>query len=151
MIYLTDTIAQHLNLSCGLETTIAGTESQFMLGYENKKQWSAGSFYQAKMMMKPFTIESSNTSTSWYGIYLNAPMIRTQKVSVYAQLRTGLVDQKFIVLVPSLETKMKLTKSISATVGSSFRHTYPAFLLRLNVSLFNHQTDLKSPQTEVKI
>ena len=151
MFFLTDTIGQHLTVSGGLERTVAGTESQIMLGYENRKEFSFGPFYQSKIMMKPFTIENGSVSTSWYGIYLNAPLVRTQKVSVYAQLRTGLADQKFIKLVPSLETKMKLTKVFSITIGSSFRHTYPAFLLRLNISLFNHRSDLKSPQTEVKI
>lgn len=149
MICLEEVKGQHLTSSCGLERTVSATESQFTVGYETKRQWAIGTFYQAAIAMKPFRIENSSGDNSWYGLYLNAPLVRSQKISFYAQLRTGLVDRKFIVCVPSLETRMQLMKGLSATVGASFRHTYPAFLLKLHIGLFNNEVHKRS-QTAFK-
>ncbi len=149
MICLEEVRGQHLTASCGLERTVSATESQFTLGYETRRQWAIGTFYQTAITMKPFKIENGNNDASWYGFYLNAPLVRSQKISFYAQLRTGLVDTKFVVFVPSLETKMQLMKGLSATVGGSFRHTYPAFLLKLHIGLFNNKVHRRS-QTAFK-
>ncbi len=144
ILHINNAIGQNAIASVGLERTVAGTESQFAMGYENKKEWSLGVFYQTKITLKPFEMQKANSSASWYGIYLSAPLVRFTKISLYAQMRTGLVENQFIVFVPSLETKVRLTQRFSVTVGSSFRHTYPAFLLKANVSLFKSQVHKRS-------
>ncbi len=149
MLFLTDVVGQHLTSSCGLERTVSATEVQFTVGYETRRQWAIGTFYQSAITMKPFMIESNNSNASWYGLYLNAPLVRSQKIGFYAQLRTGIVDTKFIVLVPSLETRVQLAKGLSLIVGGSFRHTYPALLLKLQIGLFNNEVHRKS-QTAFK-
>lgn len=147
MICLAQAKGQHLTSSCGLERTVSATESQFTLGYETRRQWAIGTFYQTAITMKPFKIEGVKSNASWYGLYFNAPLVRSQKISFYAQIRTGLVDTKFIVFVPSLETRMQLTKGLSVIVGGSFRHTYPAFLLKLHIGLFNNEVHRRSQTT----
>ncbi|MEO7991295.1 MAG: hypothetical protein ABI663_17220 [Chryseolinea sp.] len=144
ILHIANALGQNVTASLGLERTVAGTESQFTAGYESKKEWSLGAFYQTKLTLSPFEMEKINSSASWYGIYLNAPLVRLTKISLYAQVRTGLLERQFIVFVPSLETKVRLTQRLSLTVGSSFRHTYPAFLLKANISLFKNQDHKRS-------
>lgn len=130
--------AQTLVLSTGVEKTVANIESQFMMGYQSKKQWTIGTFYQNSL--NTLTNESNRSQSYWYGVFTTLSIAKSEKISFYALLRTGLRDEQFIVIVPSLETKIEVAKWFSVGVASSYRQGYPAFSIKTQFSLFNQST-----------
>ncbi len=136
-LFGTQLYSQNLSFSSGLETTVAGTELHLSSGYNTKKNWGMGAFHQSKLANK--SLESGNTKPNddWYGLYINAPIANTKKINVFFQIRTGINENKFIVVVPSIETNLNLTKIISLSFGSSFRYSYPAFSFKTNIRPFN--------------
>ena len=71
----------------------------------------------------------------FFGILVHAPFVKTDKVSFYGTLRTGVVNRYFAVCVPGLETDLKLSNALSLGVGVSVRMTYPSASLKLNIRL----------------
>jgi hypothetical protein len=130
--------AQTLVLSTGIEKSVADMESQFMMGYQSKKQRSIGTFYQNGI--NRFISENNHEQSNWYGVFTALPIAKSEKISVHAMLRTGLMDQQFVVIAPSLETKIKVSKWLAVGVASSYRQGYPAFSIKTQFSLFNQST-----------
>ena len=128
---------QGLSVSTGLEKTVAGTELHLSTGYVTKNHWALGAFHQSKMTSFAFEGDNHRSGSSWYGFYINAPLANTKKINVFFQLRTGIIDNRFIVVVPSVETNMNITRLISVSVGSSLRYSYPAFSLKTHIRPFN--------------
>jgi hypothetical protein len=127
--------AQSFTVSAGLEKTVASTESQFMFGYQTKKQWVMGTFYQHNFSQ--FTNEGLTDNYFWYGAFVGWPLAKSEKLSFYALLRSGLMERQFVVIVPSLETNIKVSKRLAVGVTSSFRKGYPAFSIKTQIHLFN--------------
>lgn len=128
--------AQSFTVSAGLEKTVANTESQLMLGYQTKKQWVMGTFYQHNFSQ--FTNEGSTGHYSWYGVFVGLPLAKSEKLSFHALLRTGLMERQFVVIVPSLETNIKVSNRLAVCVASSLRKGHPAFSIKTQIHLFNH-------------
>lgn len=138
LILTMDVYAQQLVISSGLERTVSGTESHFASGYQTKKQWSLGVFYQTKITTPPFERSRNEVGKDeWYGVYLNAPLAKSQRITLYAHIRVGLMNENFLMIAPSLETKVRLVKWAAVSVGSSYRQGYPAFSLKAHIHLFN--------------
>ncbi len=136
-----DLYGQDVSLTAGIEKTVAGTELHFSSGYVSKKNWSLGAFHQMKIknMAEENTKVNEITATGWYGFYINAPLANTKKINVFFQLRTGISENRFLVVVPSVETNINVSKVISFSVGSSFRYSYPGFTLKTNLRPFNQR------------
>lgn len=137
ILFGTQLYGQNLTFSTGLESTVAGTELHLSSGYTTRKNWGLGAFHQSKLASK--SVESSTTTPNggWYGVYINAPIANTKKINVFFQLRTGINENKFIVVVPSIETNLNLTRMISLSFAGSYRYSYPAFSFKTNIRPFN--------------
>lgn len=137
LVTTTSLCAQNLTLSTGIERTVAAAESQFTVGYQTKKQWSLGTFYQTTLNVPPFENTLEGDSRTWYGAYLNLPLAKTEKITFYAQVRAGLIDEQFVAIVPSLETRITITKWFAFGMGGGYRHGYPALSFKAHIKLFN--------------
>lgn len=133
-----DLSGQDLSISAGFEKTVVGTELHLSSGYVTKKNWSLGAFHQMKIANTVMADLNNNAKSGmgWYGLYINAPLANTKKINVFFQLRAGISENRFIVVVPSIETSINLSKVISVSVGSSFRYSYPGFSVKTNIRLF---------------
>jgi hypothetical protein len=128
---------QNMRVSAGMEQTVAGSESILATGFQSKKKWSYGAFLQTRLTPSIVEGASDLKSRSWYGFYINAPLARTEKINVYFQLRSGLKEERFVVLVPSVETEIRITHHLHVSVAGSFRHQYPALSIKTHLLLFN--------------
>ncbi len=127
--------AQNLVLQLGAEKTVSVNQLGIVAGLELKKQWALGGFYQTDW--KQTATEGTQTfSSTFYGFYLQAPLARTEKLGLFATLRTGLVENRFVVVVPSLETRYYITPRAGAALGSSIRMGHPSLYARLFVRIF---------------
>jgi hypothetical protein len=127
--------SQGLVVQLGAEKTVAGTQLSFASGMENKKQWSVGGFYQVDA--RALTQEGYTPSRqSLYGVFLQVPVARCEKLALFANLRTGLVDNKFLVVIPSVETRYSISPRTGFGIGSGIRMGHPSVFGRFFVKMF---------------
>jgi hypothetical protein len=124
--------AQQAFISVHNEYTVAGHQYGASVGYESKNQWGVSAFFQQEILAKDEPFEKD----SFYGLHLQAPLAKTPKVSFFAALRPGVVNDKFVVVVPGLETRIALSKRICVAAGMAIRMSYPCMSSRLLFKIF---------------
>ena len=124
--------AQHILVSPLGEKTVSGWQYGAALSFSTKSKWSFGGFYQQDMLTK---VESGLQPANFYGLTVNAPLAKCDKLNFYFNTRLGLANQYFVVLVPGLETELNLTKRFSVSTLMSVRMSYPSAALKVNIRL----------------
>lgn len=123
---------QHALVSAYAETTVSGAEYGAGVAFESKSMWGLGGFLQ-----QGFQHVDENTSPArFYGLHLHAPVARDKKLAFFATLRTGLVNDKFVVVVPGFETRMNVSGRLTASVGGAMRKGYPSLSARIGFRIF---------------
>lgn len=124
---------QNIVVSAGAEKTVAGNQYGGSLMFETKSSWGAGAFYQAGITRDN---GEGYLKNPFYGIALQAPIARSQRISFCGLLRTGMVNEKYLVVVPSLETRIQITPKAGVAVGAGLRSGYPSLSAKLFIKLF---------------
>jgi hypothetical protein len=91
-----------------------------------------GHFHQANFHDRGDEYESH----TFTGIQLQAPLFITEKISLFASFRAGKINQLFLIAVPALETRVRLSRTTAITVGTGLRMNYPSLSAKLSVKLF---------------
>ncbi len=123
-------------LSSYLEKTVAGPQLGTSSLYRIKKGFGVGGFYQTAISLNG---DSQISTQTFYGILLMAPLIRTSRLNLIATLRSGLVNDTSIVMVPAVETEISLSHFAAVAIGVSHRMGYPAMSARFCLKLFTKQ------------
>ncbi|MBS1509010.1 MAG: hypothetical protein JSS79_20400 [Bacteroidetes bacterium] len=124
--------AQHISLVPTVEKTVAGNQYGSLLVFQTKRLWSIGGFYQSSVTR---TSEGIQTSNPFYGVSISAPLVRSGKINLLANGRVGVVNEDFLVVVPGLETEVKISRSISVSSLMSIRMSYPSAALRIAIKI----------------
>ena len=114
--------------SLGLEKSVTGMEYGAMALYRTKAQWGFGGFYQTELPKKSEGLKGANT---FYGAVLYAPVMKSQKINFYMNIRLGVVNKTFVIITPGLETELIFSKRVSLGLGMGFRKSYPALAARI--------------------
>lgn len=126
-----DVEAQYLVISPVAEKTVIGWQYGSIVSFQKKSLWSFGVFYQKHFMDAADVATSGNL---FYGIMVNAPLVKADKINFYFNTRAGLTNNRFIVVVPGLETELKLGRALSLSTLISVRMTYPSASLKVNIN-----------------
>ena len=125
--------AQDIVVSIGAEKTVSGNQYGGSIMYETKKFWGAGAFWQAGVSNGA---NENVLKDIFYGISLQAPIAKCERLSFVAILRNGFVNEKYFVVVPSVETRIKVTPKAGVAVGTGLRSGYPSLSAKLFIRLF---------------
>jgi len=125
--------AQDIVVSTGVEKTVGGNQYGGSMMYETKKFWGAGPFCQAGVSKSG---SENLLNDFFYGIALQAPIARCEKISFVAIIRNGFVNEKYFAVVPSVETRIKLTPKAGVAIGTGLRSGYPSLSAKLFIRLF---------------
>jgi hypothetical protein len=125
-----------VNFALGSEKSVGGIHHMTALSVESKGKWGVGIFYQAKIDWNVSEGHEKMFRDPFYGILLQAPLAKCDKMSFLITLRGGLVNKDFVLVVPSLETRIKLFSRFSAVFGMGYRYSYPTGSVKLLVNLF---------------
>lgn len=128
--------AQKMDAVPGLEKTVAGVESSFSMNYESKRQWRMGMFYQTAISIPFVQSQEADASYEWYGVSIAAPLAKTEKIAFYGRLRAGYANANFMVVAPSVETHIKISKAFAVSVGSGYRMGHTSFSFQTHLRLF---------------
>jgi hypothetical protein len=124
---------QHLTISGGAEKTVSGNQFGLTVMLETKKAWGVGTFYQTAISQNN---EDHFVKDPFYGIDWQAPIARSERITFVGILRTGMVNQDFFAVVPSLETRIKLSRAAGVAVGAGIRSGYPSLAVKISIKLF---------------
>jgi len=124
--------SQHISIAPFIEKTVAGNQYGTQLLFKTKSNWNFGGFYQSSLQRNPEGIQLLNP---FFGVSASAPLVQTDKLSFHFNTRCGIVNQVFVVVVPGLETELKVSKTISVSAMMSVRMSYPSALLKFNITL----------------
>ena len=122
--------SQSLQLSIGVEKTAPKCLYGGGLTFETKKKWVLGVFYQAAILNE--AKESLKFNDAFYGLVVQVPIAKSQKIDFFATARLGLVNEDFFVVVPGLETRIKTWRKLSTTFGMGYRVGYPSIGVKLS-------------------
>lgn len=125
--------AQDLIVYAGLEKTVKGHQYGGLLLLETVKFWGAGIFYQAEISRDT---DERKFDNPFYGVTLQAPIVSSQRILFGAWMRMGLVNDRFFVVVPSLETRISITPKAGVSIGAGLRYGYPSLSAKINFKLF---------------
>jgi hypothetical protein len=132
LFFVVSANSQHVLIVPSVEKTVAGNQYGLQLSIENKMQWSFGGFYQASWQPGETGMQFTNP---FYGIIVNAPLVKSDRINFYFNTRLGLVNDQFFVVVPGFDTRLKLSSCLSFSIGSSLRMTYPSASARIIISI----------------
>lgn len=125
--------AQDIVLAAISERTVTGPQFGGSLTYETGKKWGMGVFYQAEIGAMG---NAEDAASRLYGGLLQAPLMISEKINFVANLRVGLANEKFIVAIPALETRLNVTKRTGVSFEMSMRMSYPSLSGKLFIRLF---------------
>ena len=128
LFFVVSANAQHVLFVPTIEKTVAGNQYGAQLLFETKGEWSFGGFYQASLQNNS---EGTQTSNPFYGIAVNAPLIKSDRIGFLFNARGGVVNQHFVVVTPGLETRLKISNVMSIATLMSIRMTYPSASLKI--------------------
>jgi len=132
LFFVVQANAQHIMLIPTIEKTVTGNQYGSQLLWETKGQWGFGGFYQTAWQQ---TTEGVQTVNPFYGITVNAPVMKSDKINFYFNIRGGVVNQHFLAIAPGLETKLKISRILGVSALMSVRMTYPSAALKIYVTL----------------
>ena len=122
---------QGVEISSKVQQTVMGLQTGHSLEFRTADGYGIGSFYQSTNYM---SFEQSATNYPFYGLSLSAPLTRCGNVQVLGQLLTGVVNQKFLIATPEIETRIVLTKFIQLGIGAGYRSRQAAVSARLIIN-----------------
>jgi hypothetical protein len=67
---------------------------------------------------------------------MQAPIAKSERLAFLVNLRAGFVNEKFLVIVPSVETRVHISSRIGVTVGTGLRMGYPSLSVKTFIKLF---------------
>jgi hypothetical protein len=125
--------AQQLVVSPMTEKAVTGWQVGTVIKFQAKSKWALGGFYQTSITGN---VEYEKVKDTFYGAVVYAPIVRTDKLVFYINLRGGVVNEKFVAIAPGVETEINLLKNLSFALGTSLRMQYPSATARINIKLF---------------
>ncbi|MBX7125932.1 MAG: hypothetical protein K1X47_09585 [Cyclobacteriaceae bacterium] len=124
---------QHLFFAGTGESTIQGLQYGGAIGFAGSKQWMWGLFYQEGI--RTSEIGLTNQKDHFYGIQTSVPLVRSEKMTLSFNLKGGLVNEQFVVVVPAVETLIAVRHHLQIGLGPSWRYAHAALGMRIIVKL----------------
>lgn len=125
--------AQSMVVQTQSEWTVAGIQHGFSVGYETRSSWALGVYYQAELEKAD---EDNITEDDFRGLYVQAPLAKAERLSFFALLRAGLVNNHFVAIAPGLETRVHISRRFGTAFGMGLRMGYASVSGRLFVKMF---------------
>lgn len=125
-------IGQNMLIGVQAEITVTGYQYGGSMLHETAEKWGYGVFYQTSLS-KSYEEASKKLL---YGIQLQAPLAKSERIKFFATLKGGLANKQFVVVIPGLETRVAIRNRLSIAFGMSMRVSYPAISSKIMIKLF---------------
>jgi len=134
LIFLTfSSYAQQLEIQAYAQETIVGLQKGYSIKMVNNQGVKLGMFYQST---QNFSFNEGINNYPFMGTELSYPMTQCGKVRLHANLKGGVVNYRFLVLIPELETTYNLKDYLDLGVGTSIRGGHAAISFKVMIKPF---------------
>jgi hypothetical protein len=114
--------AQSVITNLSAEKNVKGCSYRGALGYEFSRPWAIGGFYE---LTSPTTFqEEKKLVDPFYGVYVQTPLVSSERILVSAVLRAGFINKNFFVITPAVETRIRVFSQTFIVFGAGLRHGY---------------------------
>lgn len=120
--------AQSIELSGFAQSTVMGLQKGYALDYRIQAGFSLGVFHQST---QNFSFESAKSNYPFTGVNVGFPIKNCGDLSLIGNLKTGLVNNQFLIVTPELETRLAITKFMKIGIGAGMRSRQAALSARL--------------------
>ena len=124
---------QMFNTGIGAEKTIAGIQYSSSMLYRTGREWGWGIFFQSGLSGKTAKMEVTD---QFYGIQLSAPIVKSSGILFFFDIRSGFVNRDFLVIVPGIETVIRLNERTRISFGSCIRMQHLAASAKVYYKIF---------------
>jgi hypothetical protein len=124
--------AQGVQSSLSIQKTVLGLQKGFELGYVNRQGWGLITFHQSALNTQN---EKLGSSYNFNGLMFQAPIKQCADISINGQLKLGMVNKNFFIIIPQLEFQLKVFNKLSLGFNSSYRMNQAAIGTRLIIDL----------------
>ncbi len=125
--------AQKLELVAMAQKTVVSPQFGYEIGFRSNKGLGANIFHQSQ---KTPLNEKRNTPYSFTGLDVSARIKSCSDLNIYTHLYAGLVNKQFFVVIPEIETRIKLYSVFHMGLGASFRNRQPALSIKIIAHAF---------------
>jgi hypothetical protein len=125
--------SQHVIISTGSEWTVGGFEAVVMSGYQTSGKWCYGLFYQKTFRS---TVDATANKDVISGGYVQVPIVRCEKIDFLLTQRIGFINRNYLIYIPGLETRLRLSNRLSFSTGLAIRKTYPSLSGKITIEIF---------------
>lgn len=124
--------SQSLTGQAFLQQTVMGTQKGFGLRIQNQKGWGLGLIHQSTLKSSK---ESLGERYPFYGIEAVVPLTKCGNMRFFFTPKTGIVNEQFFILIPEVETEIKITDTFSAGITAGIRARQSATGIKLLIHL----------------
>lgn len=118
MIGLAPLSAQKLEISAHGQQTVMGLQSGYQVAAKTDSGFGLGVFIQST---HHFSLESSSVNYPFYGADLIAPITSHGDLQLLVHLKSGLVNNRFWIIAPEVETRWTLSEIFSVGLTAAVR------------------------------
>ena len=109
---------QNISGQAFVEQTVMGFQKGYGLRFQTAKGLGVGILFQSNGKLSN---ESSGSNYPFYGIETIVPLAKCNNMRFFLSPKLGFVNKNFLVLIPQVETEIKLTKNLSLGVTAGLR------------------------------
>lgn len=109
--------AQNLEIAVNAEKTISGLSTGGSLNWRFKNAFAIGAFAQVGHRAQELGVIENRL----YGMTLSVPIAKSPNMTFAFNLRSGVMNKQFIVVIPAVETSISLGKRAAILLGTSIR------------------------------
>ncbi|WP_424963646.1 hypothetical protein [Ekhidna sp.] len=124
--------AQTLTGQTYLQNTVMGLQKGFGLRIQTNKGLGVGLVHQSNLRS---TKEGLNEKYPFYGIETVVPLTKCGNMRFFLTPKAGFVNEDFFVLIPEVETEIKITDTFSAAITAGIRARESATGIKLLIHL----------------
>jgi hypothetical protein len=124
--------AQELLFCPLMEKTISENEFGAAITYRSKRLFGIGGFYQGSIDRNS---EKLKVQDPFYGAVVSIAMLKCDRLNFHANTRIGFVNKNFLVVVPGVETEIRLFKAVGLGIGISIRRGFVAVNTSIKIKL----------------
>ncbi|MEP1094103.1 MAG: hypothetical protein ABJG78_03285 [Cyclobacteriaceae bacterium] len=112
------TVAQTISGQAFAEQTVMGFQKGYGLRYQTSKGLGIGVLFQSNGKL---SMETADGNYPFYGIETILPITSCNNMRFFISPKIGFVNQDFLVLIPQVETEIKVTNSLSVGITTGLR------------------------------
>jgi hypothetical protein len=128
----TVTKAQGIYTRVSTEFTVAGFRYGGAIGYVARNKFHAGVFYQHSMRAPE---GMTAIPGEFIGVETLITLASSEKIYLSGQLRAGIANKMFAVIVPGIRTSVRILPRLEAATAMHWRYNRPAHELSLQFKI----------------